>query len=565
MARNKSKMSNDSLGTPPLDPAICTRYLRTFRWPELWQLVRHLNLTPGAQRSNGLALKAMLLVGWWQEEELAKPYLALFKGRVTDPLAHFALSYTALCLDDVPRYLTLHRDVPHQQPRWMQLWLELEVLGRSDKTIEQVKLLNRIVSVDKRLPKWSCIALLQSNDSVSRDISPLRNWLQGLPSELRQQSLLRALAARCGMVDAFDGVSEPVESMPAPLLYRYALYLLGERDLPQALRAFDILAHSLFVDLSALQTWLSLACSIPQGWNGMAERVQHAINLVPRSLIIQGTVSAYALITTWLRSDLECSEALVNRFFDYLKLPKSQLIKNTQVFFLYAAYLCNFRRKHSELYISPTGKKPATLVALGESHALSLANLHTPWAGQPCKALTAFVMGVKMFHLAELKSSYHGECVRLHLESFKRKPVHLLLTIGEIDCRPDEGIWPLHRKNGRSLDELITRTVAGYIDFLQQTLVDTRLLGVTIQGIPAPGYALVDDKDPGDIRGFVAMIRLVNNCLRKKTLAAGYRFLDVHSATVGDDGRGNGHWHLDGYHLSPAFYQQAQKWLLSPS
>ena len=58
------------------------------------------------------------------------------------------------------------------------------------------------------------------------------------------------------------------------------------------------------------------------------------------------------------------------------------------------------------------------------------------------------------------------------------------------------------------------------------------------------------------------MIRAVNDCLRVKALAAGFNFLDVHAATVGADGRGNGRWHLDGYHLSPAFYRQAREWLL---
>ncbi len=103
------------------------------------------------------------------------------------------------------------------------------------------------------------------------------------------------------------------------------------------------------------------------------------------------------------------------------------------------------------------------------------------------------------------------------------------------------------------------------IDFLQRTLVDHQLLSITVQGIPAPGYAFEDDKDPGDIPGFVAMIRAVNDCLRAKTLAAGFNFLDVHAATVGEDGQGNGRWHLDGYHLSPAFYRQAQDWLRLPN
>lgn len=546
-----------------------TRQLHTYRWPELWQAVRHLQPEPGAQRTPSLAIKAMLLVGWWQEGELAQACLAAYPDRITDPLSHFALSYAALCLNDAPRFLALRRHTPRQQAPWMRHWLELEMLGRTAKTAEQIELLRRITPAGKAPAPWACVALLQSNESSRNDMRPLRDWLQAQPLQFRAQDLARALAARCGLPEAYlcaAGQPQPVEAMPAPVLYRYAIHHLASSQLLVALRAYDVLARSGFVDLSALQAWLGLACSIPQGWPGMAERAQHAINLVPRSLIIQGTVAAYALITAWIRGDQERAQALVDRFFEYLKLPKSPQIRNTQVFFLYAGKLCAFRRDNPSFYYAASAEKPAaTLVALGESHSLSLANVVTQWQGQDCKALSAFVMGVKMHHIAEPTSSYQGECVRLHLEALKIKPVHLLMTIGEIDCRPDEGLWPLHRKTGQPLDALIERTVSGYIDFLQRTLVGHQLASITIQGIPAPGYAFEDDKDPGDIPGFVAMIRAVNDCLRAKSLAAGFNFLDVHAATVGEDGRGNGRWHLDGYHLSPAFYRQAQDWLRSPN
>lgn len=545
-----------------------TRQLQTYRWPELWQAVRHLQPETGAQRTPALALKAMLLAGWWQEEASARECMAQYPERIADPLTHFALSYTALCLDEVPRYLALQRNTPRQQPAWMHQWLELEILGRAAKTNEQLRLLQRLFPAGKPLPDWACVALLQSNDAVSRDLTPLRDWLQNLPPTLRAAPLLRALAARCGMKEAWllDGAPEPLESMSAPVLYRYALCLLGERQLTQALRAFDHLARAKFVDLSVLQTWLSLACSTPQGWAGMPERTQHAINLVPRSLSIQGSVAAYALIVAWLAGDIAQCVDIFNRFSAYLKLPKTPLIRSTQIFLYYSGSLAHFRQQHPESYLpSTTGSAAAPLVALGESHSMTLANLYFPWHSGPVKGLTAFVMGAKMHHLGHPESSYLGECVSLHLEALKHKPVHLLMTIGEIDCRPDEGFWPLHRKTGQPLDTLIERTVSGYIDFLQRTLVGHQLASITIQGIPAPGYAFEEDKDPGDIPGFVAMIRAVNDCLRAKTLAAGFNFLDVHAATVGEDGQGNGRWHLDGYHLSPAFYRQAQDWLRLPN
>lgn len=52
---------------PPLVLAEATRQLQTYRWPELWQAVRHLQPEPYTQGMPVLAIKAMLLAGWWQE------------------------------------------------------------------------------------------------------------------------------------------------------------------------------------------------------------------------------------------------------------------------------------------------------------------------------------------------------------------------------------------------------------------------------------------------------------------------------------------------------------------
>lgn len=80
-------------GNLSLAPAEAIRQLHTYRWPELWLAVRQSQPEPGAQHTPALALKAMLLAGWWQEGDMAQLCLAHYPGRVTDPLTHFALCY----------------------------------------------------------------------------------------------------------------------------------------------------------------------------------------------------------------------------------------------------------------------------------------------------------------------------------------------------------------------------------------------------------------------------------------------------------------------------------------
>jgi hypothetical protein len=170
-------------------------------------------------------------------------------------------------------------------------------------------------------------------------------------------------------------------------------------------------------------------------------------------------------------------------------------------------------------------------------------------------------MGVKMYHLSEPSSSYHSTLLLEHFK-FIKPNTDIMFTIGEIDTRPDEGIWQVHLKKEKNLEEIIDNTVGGYIGFLHENLKDKNLSSVTIQGIPAPNYALDGDKDPKDKEGFLNMIKQVNEKLKNLTLEKGWNFLDVYSATLGEDGKSNKKWHIDGYHLQPLFYTEADKWLV---
>ena len=169
-------------------------------------------------------------------------------------------------------------------------------------------------------------------------------------------------------------------------------------------------------------------------------------------------------------------------------------------------------------------------------------------------------MGCKMFHLASQYRTVYQEAVEAHLASITPGN-NLMFAIGEIDCRPEEGIWPAAKKSGKDVQELVQETVDGYLAFIREALAQYPFNSITIQGVPAPGYQLTEKRDPGDVPGFLQMIKAVNDRLKAGSLAQGWKFLDVYAATVNESGTGNGLWHLDGWHLKPTFYQQADRWL----
>ncbi|CAA7624219.1 putative Tetratricopeptide repeat containing protein [Candidatus Terasakiella magnetica] len=194
---------------------------------------------------------------------------------------------------------------------------------------------------------------------------------------------------------------------------------------------------------------------------------------------------------------------------------------------------------------------------IGESHCLAGGDAPIRLNGRTWRGRSHLVMGVKMWHLAQSSAdSFFRLCVQRHLAALPAGSA-VLFTIGEIDCRPDEGMWPHHRRSKMPLATVLEATISGYAAKLETLLPSRGAPSLTLQGIPAPGYALDGANDPGDRQGFLDMIRDANRLLRQQALQRGWGFLDVYAATADRHGLGNGRWHLDRVHLHPRFYTEA--------
>lgn len=266
-----------------------------------------------------------------------------------------------------------------------------------------------------------------------------------------------------------------------------------------------------------------------------------------------------ALIAYWLIGLDDEALVLIENYAEFVPRSRSIKFQPQQTFFFYVAKLIKHKRFHSELYEAGRGEEP--LVVLGESHCLGLDNLRIAWSNDVrVSASCRFVSGIKMFHLARGLDTHYSILLSGKLNSLE-SGCHLLFTIGEIDCRPDEGIWKAFHKGKGPLEQLVDSTVDGYLNWLSKELAARPFLSVTLQGIPAPNYLSRERYSSTDKVGLLAMIRAVN--LRIETVAhsRGWKYLDVYSATAGEDGMSNGKWHLDGHHLEPRFYAESRKWI----
>lgn len=270
-------------------------------------------------------------------------------------------------------------------------------------------------------------------------------------------------------------------------------------------------------------------------------------------------VASLASIATWILGRHGEARALVDH---YLAAAFSEVSTRhnlrQRIFLAYVAKLLDRRHARPDLYTTEPAAVP--LAVLGDSHCLSPANMAFAWRGVRVVASSHLIPGIKMFHLGASAKKQFPMYLAAHLRSIDPAS-HLLFTIGEIDCRPNEGIWKAHLKKERSLPDIIASCVDDYLGCIASQISGLNFASITLQGIPAPAYALSGDFDPGDRPGFVAMVGAVNEHLRHGSLSRGWHFLDIHAATAGSDGSNNEKWNLDGFHLLPEFYVEAMRWV----
>jgi hypothetical protein len=169
--------------------------------------------------------------------------------------------------------------------------------------------------------------------------------------------------------------------------------------------------------------------------------------------------------------------------------------------------------------------------------------------------MTEWISGIKQWHLGnanpnKYKHRFEAIMARLPPQSA------VLLVIGEIDCRHDEGIILAWKKTpDRSLDDVARSTIEPYLTYVAG-VAERHGHRLTVAGVPATNIQ-VDSLSKDETDQFVRLLRMFNATLKERALAAGMGFLDVYALSDRGDGIASGNWHMDSYHLSPAAIAEA--------
>ena len=185
-----------------------------------------------------------------------------------------------------------------------------------------------------------------------------------------------------------------------------------------------------------------------------------------------------------------------------------------------------------------------TIFHLGDSHSLSTTNRNILINGKLYKFNTKLIIGCKAWHLNNSKSMNNFKaCFQKKINTIlnsKNKVKNIIISIGEIDCREDEGILIFHKKTNLDLNTITKDTVKNYVEFLKESLHKYNNLNVIICNVPA-SY----NNKTNEVR------ILFNNYLNKYLSNTNFKLVDLYSLT-----KDNKETFIDNHHLNFDIYKQ---------
>ena len=250
-------------------------------------------------------------------------------------------------------------------------------------------------------------------------------------------------------------------------------------------------------------------------------------------------------IDAFKRGDYARSTKSLKASNNVLKQPLQPVLKDADA----DQHFCNAY----SLFLSRLISEPRDIVSndmprifhIGESHCLSYAHRDINIGGSVHRIYAKLCLGIKAFHLAQSRNNKYKSLFHHHFLSIPKQS-NVFISIGEIDCRPDEGFIAASKKTGTSIQQLVNKTVAAYVKHLEKINCSTEHQ-IWHLNVPAPVEKAKFTRDQNQASADV--VEMFNEALLSHTHERTFRVIDVYSETRGVNGMSNGIYHCDDTHL----------------
>ncbi len=327
---------------------------------------------------------------------------------------------------------------------------------------------------------------------------------------------------------------------------------IGELDLAEA-----CCSQALSIQPDYMEAWLLLVIvHIMQPQSG---KCRTAIDDALNSPGIQENQKNWLLtqkaIISWLYGDFKQTVDFLRR-----AMPGKQeeayntLDKSTTVYQEYLSLLADFYINNPGFYAD---KEAPKVYMAGDSHSLGFARTKLMINDTCFTVESKLVMGAKAYHFVTDVNNQYKHAFYKIIEEISENST-MIAAFGEIDCRPDGGIYPSwkNRFRDRSLEDMIEETVSGYVNFIVNASKQKRLK-LLFYGVPAPLQSQTAGMSEQEISEYIQIPRLFNKHLKLQALAIDCQYIDVYSMTDSGNGFSNERFHMDGYHLYPSVLSMA--------
>jgi len=295
---------------------------------------------------------------------------------------------------------------------------------------------------------------------------------------------------------------------------------------------------------------LSIILIFDDKLNEAAEVLQKIIEIDPDNYGLKACVNL--AILNFLDGDLTSSKQLLSSSSFILNI-KNINYKNEIAYWIYLSEL--LEKRDIKLKDQTDHVGAGKLYVIGESHSLASHGLYVGMSQDYYLCQSIWISGCKQWHLGSFSENQYKYKFTKTIHSIP-KDSQVLLAIGEIDCRLDDGILKHIKKYPhKNIRDLINSTVINYLNYTYKLIAPFRHK-ITIQGIPCPNIDISDKKEK-DVFDLVNLIKEFNLTLKKQSIFFGFNFLNLHEMTDRGDGFSNATWHIDNYHIAPAGMQEA--------
>ena len=184
---------------------------------------------------------------------------------------------------------------------------------------------------------------------------------------------------------------------------------------------------------------------------------------------------------------------------------------------------------------------------IGDSHSLSFANQVFTINNKNFKIIPKLIIGTKAFHLSQPSENRYKVLFKQNMQNIPKKSM-VFCSVGEIDCRIDEGILLHHQKTSKTLETIVKKTVYGYFNYVNEVNKITNHF-MHFFGIPSP--VSYEVKESNNYFQLLEIINKFNSHLKDLCLKHNYIYVDTYTITSNKNEDINKRYFCDELHLSP--------------